>query len=181
MEVAFQNGFVVESRGKAGGLMRLWRDSIELSIYSFSDYHMDALIEGDESFRITLFYGHPVTHRREELWDLIRTLDRMMVMPWLIFGDFSEVLFGWEVKGRRIRGEWQMIKFRAVMQDCNLTDIGFGGAQFTYSNKRKGIWEVKARLDRVIANEEWRLLGPLTINRQMENVKEGLKAQNVPI
>ncbi|KAL9678842.1 hypothetical protein QQ045_016693 [Rhodiola kirilowii] len=128
MEVGFQNSFVVESRGKAG----------------------------DDSFRLTLFYGHPVTHRRAESWELIRTLNRMMDKPWLIFGDFNEVLFGWEVKGRRIRGEWQMKKFREVMQDCNLSDIGFRGAQFTYSNKRKGVWEVKARLDRAIANGEWR-------------------------
>ncbi|KAL9667982.1 hypothetical protein QQ045_002352 [Rhodiola kirilowii] len=156
MEVGFQNSFVVESRGKAGGLMLLWRDVINLSICSYSDYHIDAVIEGDDSFRITLFYGHPVTHRRAESWELIRTLNRMMDRPWLIFGDFNEVLFGWEVKGRRIRGEWQMKKFRDVMQDCNLSDIGFRKAQFTYSNKQKGVWEMKARLDRVIANDEWR-------------------------
>ncbi|CAM8954132.1 unnamed protein product [Rhodiola kirilowii] len=156
MEVGFQNSFVVESRGKAGGLMLLWRDLIDLRICSYSDYHIDAIIEGDDSFRLTLFYGHPVTHRRAESWDLIRTLNRMMDKPWLIFGDFNEVLFEWEVKGRRIRGEWKMKKFREVMQDCNLSDIGFREAQFTYSNKRKGVWEVKARLDRAIANGEWR-------------------------
>ncbi|KAL9678244.1 hypothetical protein QQ045_016086 [Rhodiola kirilowii] len=49
-----------------------------------------------------------------------------------------------------------MKKFRDVMQDCNLSDIGFKGAQFAFSNKRKGIWQTRARLDRAIANDEWR-------------------------
>ncbi|KAL9689564.1 hypothetical protein QQ045_009951 [Rhodiola kirilowii] len=136
--------------------MLLWRDEVDLSICSYSDHHIDAIIEGEDSFRVTIFYGHPETHRRGESWELIRTLNRLMKKPWLIFGDFNEVLFGWEVKGRSIKGEWQMKFFRDVLQDCNLSDIGFRGAQFTYSNKRKGVWETKARLDRVIANNEWR-------------------------
>ncbi|CAM8953758.1 unnamed protein product [Rhodiola kirilowii] len=156
LEVGLQNGFIVETRGKAGGLMLLWKESVDLRICNFSDHHIDAFIEGDDSFRVTLFYGQPITQRRAESWELIRTLNRMMDKPWLIFGDFNEVLFGWEVKGRRIRGEWQMKKFRDVLQDCNLSDIDFRGAQFTYSNKRKGVWETKARLDRAIANEEWK-------------------------
>ncbi|CAM8959766.1 unnamed protein product [Rhodiola kirilowii] len=106
VELGFQNNFVVESRGKAGGLMLLWRDFIDLSICSYSDYHIDALIGGDDSFKVTLFYGHPETHRRAESWNLIWTLNGMIEKPWLIFGDFNEVLFGWEVKGRRLRGEW---------------------------------------------------------------------------
>ncbi|KAL9677975.1 hypothetical protein QQ045_015813 [Rhodiola kirilowii] len=75
-------------------------------------------------------------------------------------GDFNEVLFGWEVRGRCLRGEWQMRKFREVLQDCDLSDLSFRGSQFTYSNRRKGIWETKVRLDRVVANQRWRSIFP---------------------
>ncbi|CAM8981011.1 unnamed protein product [Rhodiola kirilowii] len=160
MEVGFQNGFVMESKGRAGGLALCWRDKIDLRICSFSDFHIDAVIEGKEAFRVTIFYGHPVTHKRAKSWDLIRTLNSMMDRPWIIFGDFNEVLFGWEVKGRIVRGEWQMKKFRQVLQDCDLSDIGFRGSQFTFSNKRKGLLETKARLDRVLANGTWRTTFP---------------------
>ncbi|KAL9669643.1 hypothetical protein QQ045_007190 [Rhodiola kirilowii] len=136
--------------------MLLWKSEVDLNICNYSDYHIDAVIKGEDSFRVTLFYGNPETHRRGESWELIRSLNRLMNEPWLIFGDFNEVLFGWEIKGRRVRGEWQMKKFRDVLQECNLSDIGFRGAQFTYSNKRKGVWETKARLDRAFATFEWR-------------------------
>ncbi|KAL9669219.1 hypothetical protein QQ045_006762 [Rhodiola kirilowii] len=46
--------------------------------------------------------------------------------------------------------------FRDCLDDCELSDLGFMWMSFTYSNKRKGEDEVKARLDRVVANEQWR-------------------------
>ncbi|CAM8909274.1 unnamed protein product [Rhodiola kirilowii] len=159
-QLGFESGFSVERKGKSGGLALWWNKSGGVLVKSYSDYHIDAIFEGEQTFRVTLFYGQPKVNRRSETWDLLRKLSIEIDLPWLVFGDFNEVLLGWEVKGRRIRGEWQMKKFRSVMEECGLTDLGFRGSTFTFSNKRKGNLETKARLDRALANQVWRSMFP---------------------
>ncbi|KAL9680173.1 hypothetical protein QQ045_018051 [Rhodiola kirilowii] len=75
-------------------------------------------------------------------------------------GDFNEVMFSYEVKGRRERQAWQMNNFRSCLPNCGLTDLGYDGDRFTYSNRRRGDDEVSARLDRVVVNQAWRSLFP---------------------
>ncbi|KAL9662142.1 hypothetical protein QQ045_026972 [Rhodiola kirilowii] len=90
-------------------------------------------------------------------------LSRGLAIWWddeLILGDFNEVLFSWESVGKRIRREWQMRRFREIIGDCALVDLGYKGSQFTFSNRREGDFEAKARLDRAFANEGWRKLLP---------------------
>lgn len=53
-----------------------------------------------------------------------------------------------------------MKRFREALQDSNLYDIGFRGNPFTFSNRRMGINETKARLDRALACTEWMKLFP---------------------
>lgn len=79
----------------------------------------------------------------------------MSVKPWLVVGDFNELCFSWERKSGRIKGEWQMRNFREALQDCQLHDLGFCGAPYTFSNRRLGSEETKARLDRAMANVDW--------------------------
>jgi hypothetical protein len=41
---------------------------------------------------------------------------------------------------------------------CGLVDLSFMGASFTYDNKRQGNRNVKVRLDRAVADNNWRNL-----------------------
>ena len=52
----------------------------------------------------------------------------------------------------------QIAAFREVVQDCELHDLGFKGAPFTYDNKRNAVNTVRVRLDRAVATNEWRNL-----------------------
>jgi hypothetical protein len=49
-----------------------------------------------------------------------------------------------------------MEAFREVLYECNLTDLGFSGAPYTYDNKRAGRANVRGRLDRAVACPAWR-------------------------
>ncbi|KAL9690018.1 hypothetical protein QQ045_010411 [Rhodiola kirilowii] len=158
--LGFKHGFQVPRIGLAGGLALWWKEEVTLTILSYSKLHIDAMVEGEEIVRVTLIYGEPVTVKRGVTWELLRRLNSQHNLPWILFGDFNEVCFGWEVKGGRVRGEWQMRAFREAMTDCGLTDLGFEGSAFTFSNRRIGQKEIKARLDRMIANNEWRRIFP---------------------
>ncbi|CAM8914848.1 unnamed protein product [Rhodiola kirilowii] len=165
--LGFANGFSVDREGLAGGLAIWWKEGVSLSIRSYSRHHIDCkVMEGDE-FRLTVFYGNPVSNRRAESWELLRNLSKQGDGPWLVLGDFNEILFGWELKGRRLRKEWQMRRFREAIEDSSLSDLGFNGDPFTYSNRREGVFETRARLDRAFGNEEWRNLFPIVEVRHL--------------
>ncbi|KAL9666415.1 hypothetical protein QQ045_000746 [Rhodiola kirilowii] len=150
-KLGLRHGLWVGCRGQSGGLALLWEDSVEVRILSFSRNHIDAVVEDQGEFRLTLFYGEPAVSNRVLGWNLLRTLGEDRSLPWLVIGDFNEVVCSSEVQGRRDRQNWQMVNFRRVLDDCELTDIGFSGYPFTYSNRREGDAEVRARLDRAVA------------------------------
>lgn len=91
----------------------------------------------------------------------------MKSVPWAVIGDFNEIMYSRQMIGGRKRNHYQIRNFRMVLKDCNLTDLGFSGYLYTFSNRRKGADETRARLDRVTANKEWMELFP---NAAMMNV-----------
>ncbi|CAM8902040.1 unnamed protein product [Rhodiola kirilowii] len=156
MKLGFRNCFTVSCRGKSGGLAVLWADDVNLSICNFSRWHVDMVIADVSPFRLTLFYGDPATTKRKFNWDLLRRLRGLMNLPWAVLGDFNEVLSNEEIKGLKLRHNWQMNNFREVLGDCGLSDLRFRGSPFTFSNRRVGEKEFRARLDRVTADANWR-------------------------
>ncbi|KAL9671576.1 hypothetical protein QQ045_009146 [Rhodiola kirilowii] len=160
-KVGFSNGVEVARTCLGGGLMLLWRPEIQIALKSFSRYHIDVWIGEGDGFRLTIFYGCPITGRREETWNLLRSLkEGGQGLPWLVLGDFNEILFSWEYRGSRVCGEWQMRRFREAVEDCELSDLGYMGPDFTYLNKRIGEAEMRARLDRAFATLDWRSMFP---------------------
>ncbi|CAM8934187.1 unnamed protein product [Rhodiola kirilowii] len=156
MKLGFRNSFTVSCRGKSGGLAVLWADDVNLSICNFSRWHVDMVVMDNSPFRLTLFYGDPVTTKRKFSWDLLRRLRGLMNLPWVVLGDFNEVLSNEEIKGLKLRHNWQMNNFKEALGDCGLSDLGFRGFPFTFSNRRVGEKEFRARLDRVTADVDWR-------------------------
>lgn len=49
-----------------------------------------------------------------------------------------------------------MQEFRDVLHNYQLFDFGFKGLSHTYDNKREGRNNVKVRLDRAVADDNWR-------------------------
>ncbi|CAM8982788.1 unnamed protein product [Rhodiola kirilowii] len=164
-KLGFSGCFTVGSNGRSRGLALLWSDEVDVLLCSFSDFHIDVLIRGKEEFCLTLFYGRPRVQERVDSWNLLRRLKRDNTKAWLVMGDFNEISFSWEMESKQARQRWQMSNFRCCLEECELTDLGFRGNMFTYSNRRKGNDEVKARLDRAVANAAWRCLFPNALVR----------------
>ena len=147
-----------------GGLALLWGSDITISVRSYSPRHIDAEIISMERvhWRFTGFYGNPEHHRRMESWDLLRRLGAESSLPWLACGDFNEIVNNGEKLGFRRRAQRLMNNFREALTDCGLSDLGFQGPKFTWTNLQSNENVIFARLDRGVSTREWIQLFPST-------------------
>jgi len=65
-------------------------------------------------------------------------------------------------EGGAIRPEGNMLKFREVLAECDLHDLGFVGDAFTWRNHHHNLSSyTRERLERAVANSAWRARFPL--------------------
>lgn len=147
---------MVEGKGIGGGLAVLWRKEILFTLQSFSKHHIDGTIE-DERGRWwwTGFYGHPETSKRKETWALLRQLHSKYQLPWILSGDFNEILWQNEKQGMNARAYWQIQNFWDVIANCGFEDLGFEGFEFTWLKNTTAPLMVCEQLERCFANKCW--------------------------
>ena len=77
-----------------GSLAMLWSSDVNVAIASYSNHHIDAIVQGAEGmkWRCTGVYGHPENSQKQHTWTLLRRLAGLFTLPWLCFGDFNEIL-----------------------------------------------------------------------------------------
>jgi hypothetical protein len=155
-KLGFDNSFMVDSKGHSEGLILLWQSEWQVSIQNYSRRHINVVINMGSSgipCKFMGFYGHPVAAKRHKAWSLLRCLASMSPITWLCLGDFNKITLGAETSSIAVRPQKQMRDFQMVLEDCHLSDLGFRGPLFTWSNGR-----TLERLDRAMANSDWCLL-----------------------
>ena len=156
----------VERNGIGGGLALLWDATVTVNIQSYSTHHIDVDVIQQEGvhWRLIGFYGHLERALRYHSWNLLCHLCQSQVSHWLVLGDFNEIMQLEEKWGGQDRSVAQMTAFREALSDCLLQDLGYQGADFTWTNGRKDAGLVRVRLDRIVSNEAWFQLFPTAIN-----------------
>ncbi|KAK2662512.1 hypothetical protein Ddye_001086 [Dipteronia dyeriana] len=119
-------------------------------------------------WRLTGFYGNPKTDQRHHDWTLLRWLHSMCNLHWIVAGDFNEILADSEKCEGLPRPRTLIENFRAVLDDCDLQDLGFTGSVYTWSNKKTDTDLVQERLDRCVSDFQWRNLFPASRVRHLE-------------
>jgi hypothetical protein len=76
-------------------------------------------------------------------------------MAWLCIGDFNKIVEQSEKWGANPRREGQMELFRSALEKCNLSDLGYMGSRFTWTNCQPDGNFIKVKLDRTVANTQW--------------------------
>jgi len=121
----FDKMIVHESNGRSGGLLLMWREEVKIRMKGIIHNYIDVLIEDDGGWRFTGIYGEPEWNQKGRTFDAIRSIKGDMSVPWLLMGDFNEILYNSEKEGGRPRTQRQMQAFHDVLSDCELNDMGF--------------------------------------------------------
>jgi exonuclease III len=103
VKLGYDHMFVVDSVGRSGGLILLWRNKMDVSIQNYSRRHINVVVTNGRlgnTWKFMGFYGHLDTAKRKEAWDLLRHLSHFQPLPWLCIGDFNEIL---DLSGKKKR------------------------------------------------------------------------------
>nr|POE66586.1 hypothetical protein CFP56_32795 [Quercus suber] len=79
-----QQGLVVPSIRRGGGLALLWKSSTKVDVQTFSPRHIDAIVTEEQSkkqWRFMGFYGHPETNKRMDSWRFLEELSTRSTLP----------------------------------------------------------------------------------------------------
>ena len=161
--LGLRNCVLVPGEGTGDGLALFWDDTVQVDLLSYNFRYIDVLIK-DEScpvqWRCTFVYGEPKASERHNMWTLLRRIKSNSAAPWCLVGDFNEAMWQFEHFSDHKRREKQMMVFREVLSHCDVFDLGFTGATWTFDNKQKGRNNVRVRLDRAVASQSWSSLFP---------------------
>lgn len=89
------------------------------------------------------------------LWENLEVVAGLHSMPWVIAGDFNEVLMGEEKFGGNPISMNGALQFQECLDICRMIDIGFSGPRFTWSNCWPLSHLVQERIDRAFVNANW--------------------------
>ncbi|XP_031391078.1 uncharacterized protein LOC116203481 [Punica granatum] len=155
--------FTIDSSNATGGLCLLWNSELQVTIHKSSPFYIHATIEHPvlpASWILTTVYGPPYSHAKPVFWaeltDIANTIDK----PWLIVGDFNEICYASDkIGGRNFTSSFRSF-LDTFLSQSGCIDLGFTGNPFTWRNKRMGLAFIRQRLDRALANDDWRTTFP---------------------
>ncbi|KAF7835740.1 ribonuclease H [Senna tora] len=159
--VGYEAIAVNEASGHSGGIWvmsNLPKDEFEI-LLSTAQAITFKLGRNDKTWAVTSVYGSPNPASRGLLWDHLRSLKPLIKVPWLVLGDFNEILLPSEVSGGSFYAR-RADNFSKVLEDCELMDLGAKGSPFTWRRNTRSNTKVAKRLDRALSNIDWRTSFP---------------------
>lgn len=118
--------------------------------------------KGGIAFRVlcSLVHGPAYWKDKGEFWEDLGSVGTSNTLPRVSIGDFNEVLLSLEKQGGRLLPGSSSCGLRHFMDSMGFVDLGFSGRKFTWNNGRIGLANIRERLDRSIANVQWRVNFP---------------------
>lgn len=159
--LGFKPLFIQEVIGHAGGIWVL--SCIDDIVVSITDSMHQAIAfsvkRRDTVWYCTAIYASPIFSVCCNLWEHLRSVKSNITGPWLLIGDFNEIIFTSEVLGGNFLPSRATL-LANCMADCDLLDLYTVGGTFTWRKNIHGGGHVRKRLDRSVANIDWQMLFP---------------------
>ncbi|KAL0342468.1 UNVERIFIED_CONTAM: hypothetical protein Scaly_1909400 [Sesamum calycinum] len=131
----------VPALNRAGGLCLAWTPCLNVYVVLKNSWIINALISLNAEPRPWQFMGvhcPAVSALRPVFWHSFNNICYSFDGPWLAMGDFNVVMSQTEKRGGKPFASASRNALGNEFDVCNLIDLGFTGASFTWSNKRLG-------------------------------------------
>ncbi|XP_019183730.1 PREDICTED: uncharacterized protein LOC109178648 [Ipomoea nil] len=177
VKIGYEGLFYVDNDGLSGGIALLWRKNSTARLISYSTNYVDVgvTIAGFHEWRMTGYYGFSERTRRAESWDFLRTLSGRSNLPWVVIGDFNDLLYQNEKRGGNLHPNSLLRGFGEAIEDCGLSQLPMVGYPYTWEKGKGTVNWMEERLDKVLVTDEWRgmVMGAKVLNlRTRKNVVE---------
>ncbi|KAL0012521.1 hypothetical protein SO802_007629 [Lithocarpus litseifolius] len=155
----FDGAIHSDTIGFSGGIWLLWNsDKVQITQLAMSEQEIHVLVKVTSSsfeFIFSAIYTSPRFHERCILWNNLKNAADLHEKPWIIAGDFNEVLADGDKFGGRAVNSNRSLLFKDCLDYCNMIDMGFTGPRFTWTNRCNINALVQERIDRFFANPSW--------------------------
>jgi hypothetical protein len=94
-----------------------WKKDIKIELVFSAPKYIDVRIVENPGkiWRLTGIYGEPRWEDKYKTWDTLRDLNNSSKLPWVVMGDFNEILFLHEKEGGNQRHQPYMQSFPDVL------------------------------------------------------------------
>lgn len=103
---------------------------------------------------VTFVYGNNVLEDREGLWQELGRLASLTLEPWLVLGDFNNVLRSDDRLGGLSVTDAECDAFQSVLINSQLQELSYIGWPYTWCNRQ---WHnlIYSKIDRCFGNIPW--------------------------
>ena len=107
---------------------------MQVEVLSQSEQEIHTLLQVQSlpsSWLLSAIYASSKFKNRCILWDNLKKVSDHHDLPWILMGDFNEVLEESEKFGGNSLSVRKVREYRECMDHCNLLDLGFSGPKYT--------------------------------------------------
>lgn len=161
-KLGYDVGCCYEANGQSGGIWILIESTSNFSVQILDSFHQAVTVsvcKGNSKWCVSAVYASHMPAPRDILWDHLISLRGSISEPWLLMGDFNEILLPTEVRGGNFIAN-RAAKFSEVLDRCGLLDLKAKGGKFTWFRKTQGNQHIHKRLDRAFSYCNWRIKFP---------------------
>lgn len=108
-----------------------------------------------EAFQLTVVYGYNQLHARQSLWEDLKRIADSMLEPWLVIGDFNNVLSVEDRRGGQPVLAHEFQAFNECIDQCMLSQMRWIGDHFTWCNRQTNDNRIWSRIDWALINNSW--------------------------
>ncbi|XP_075077480.1 uncharacterized protein LOC142164157 [Nicotiana tabacum] len=154
--------------GRSGGLVIMWiHDLVIVDELARVDQELHTMIKillNQKPWLFSALYANTTVNNRNIIWNNLEKLNETYVGPWLVGGDFNDVLMSDVKWGGRPINNTRASQIWNCINKCKLLDLGFKRCKYNWSNCRKrSTGLIMERLDRCFVNDEWLSIYPNAI------------------
>ena len=167
INLGFNNSCIVDPVGRVGGIWVLWDSTnVTVNVITASNQvvHASVTKANYDTWILSATYASPNSDYRDLMWENFAHVASSSDAPWMAVGDFNDFSSTSERRSnaRDTGGSNQRRanKFNDNLDRCGLMDLGSCGPRMTWTNGRFGLANTLVRLDRALANANWRQLFP---------------------